>query len=273
MNQLIISIIAVLLYLTAVGLLSRHLSHTAASAETTGGTGKTWLIVTGLCASALHGFVLYSGLFTPMGLDIGFFSIFSMVGWLIALLLLLAAISQPVESLGIIVFPFAALALILRITTTQHHILTQQLTTGVEFHILSSILAYSMLSIAAVQALLLYFQETQLRNKHPGGSIRALPPLETMETLLFRMIGLGFIMLYLSLMSGVFYLENIFAQHLVHKTVLSIFAWILFAVLLWGRWQFGWRGRTAIRWTLSGFTMLMLAYFGSKFVIELILQR
>jgi ABC-type uncharacterized transport system permease subunit len=94
-----------------------------------------------------------------------------------------------------------------------------------------------------------------------------------METLLFRMIGLGFVTLSLSLISGAFYLDDIFGQHLAHKTVLSVLAWLIFAILLWGRWQFGWRGRTAIRWTITGFVILMLAYFGSKFVIQLILQR
>ena len=135
-----------------------------------------------------------------------------------------------------------------------------------------SILAYSLLSIAAVQAVLLYIQDTHLHNKHPGGFIRALPPLETMETLLFQMIGLGFIVLSISLLSGVPYIENILDQRLVHKTVLSVTAWVVFGILLFGRWRFGWRGRTAIRWTISGFILLMLAYFGSKFVIQLILQ-
>ena len=93
-----------------------------------------------------------------------------------------------------------------------------------------------------------------------------------METLLFQMIGLGFIVVSVALLSGVFYIENIFDQRLVHKTVLSVTAWIIFGVLLFGRWRFGWRGRTAIRWTISGFVLLMLAYFGSKFVIQLVLQ-
>ena len=87
------------------------------------------------------------------------------------------------------------------------------------------------------------------------------------------MIGSGFALLSAGLLTGIFFLEDIFAQHLVHKTVLSIVAWLVFGILLWGRWRFGWRGRTAIRWTLSGFVVLLLAYFGSKFVLELILQR
>jgi len=87
------------------------------------------------------------------------------------------------------------------------------------------------------------------------------------------LLTIGFLLLTLSLLSGALFLENLFAQHLVHKTVLSIIAWIVFAVLLSGRWFYGWRGRTAIRYTLSGFVILMLAYFGSKLVLELILQR
>ena len=94
-----------------------------------------------------------------------------------------------------------------------------------------------------------------------------------MERLLFRMIAVGFVLLSVSLLSGLFFLEDLFAQHLIHKTVLSIAAWGVFGVLLWGRWKLGWRGRLAIRWTLAGFATLMLAYFGSKFVLELVLQR
>ena len=123
------------------------------------------------------------------------------------------------------------------------------------------------------QSVLLWIQDRQLHNRHPGGFVRALPPLQVMESLLFQMIALGFVVLTLSLFSGVLFLENVFAQHLVHKTVLSILSWLMFGVLLWGRWRRGWRGKTAIRWTLGGFFSLMLAYFGTKFVLELILHR
>jgi ABC-type uncharacterized transport system permease subunit len=87
------------------------------------------------------------------------------------------------------------------------------------------------------------------------------------------MIATGFVLLSLALVTGALFLEDIFAQHLVHKTILSIVAWVVFAILLWGRWRFGWRGRTAIRWTIGGFVFLMLAYFGSKFVLELVIGR
>ncbi len=234
-------------------------------------TAKWWLLP-GLIAVILHGWILYHNIFhNPAGLDLGFFTIFSLVGWLVALLLLITSFGQPVECLGILVLPFTALALFLREISNQHHYLSNSLDIGLKFHISISILAYSLLSIAMVQALLLYVQDAHLHNKRPGGFIRSLPPLQTMETLLFRMINLGFIVLSVSLVSGMFFIGNLFEQHLVHKTILSILAWLIFAILLGGRWRFGWRGRIAVRWALTAFIMLMLAYFGSKFVLELIL--
>ena len=267
MDTTLISIAAISIYLLAGILLFLRLKNSPKTVE------KSRILLFAIAASLLHLSVLYQNTFTSHGIDIGFFSVFSLVGWLIALLLIVSSIKQPVESLGIIVFPFAALSLAMRELNPEAHYLTNTLSVGLEFHILISILAYSMLSIAVVQAILLYIQDHQLRHRHPGGLIHALPPLETMENLLFSMIGLGFIILTISLLSGLFYLDDILAQHLVHKTVLSLGAWLLFGILLWGRYQFGWRGRTAIRWTISGFTLLVLAYFGSKFVIELILHR
>lgn len=267
--MIIIGSLSIVLYLSSGLLLLLKLNGHPRVA----GLTRFQLLLPALVAVLLHGWLVYQGLLTSLGLDIGFFSVSSLVGCLVVLLLLVATITQPIESLGIFVFPIVALMLLLRLFNHEGYYLAEHLGTGLEIHILTSILAYSLLSIAAVQAILLYIQDSHLHNKHPGGFIRALPPLETMETLLFQMIGLGFIILSISLLSGLFYLENILAQHLVHKTVLSVVAWIIFGVLLFGRWRFGWRGRTAIRLTISGFIMLMLAYFGSKFVIELILQR
>jgi ABC-type uncharacterized transport system permease subunit len=94
-----------------------------------------------------------------------------------------------------------------------------------------------------------------------------------MESLLFQMLAAGVAFLTISLISGFIFIEDLFAQHLVHKTVLSILAWIIFSGLLVGRSRYGWRGSTAIKWTLIGFVSLLLAYFGSKMVLELILNR
>jgi ABC-type uncharacterized transport system permease subunit len=116
-------------------------------------------------------------------------------------------------------------------------------------------------------------QEHQLRNKRPVSAMRILPPMQTMEELLIQMLAIGFFLLSMSLASGLMFVHDFFAQHLVHKTVLSILAWLIFGLVLVGRWAWGWRGMKLIRWTLGGFISLMLAYFGTKLVLELILHR
>ncbi len=227
----------------------------------------------GFVGLLLHAIILSLELFTADGLNLSFFNAVSLAAWVVAALLLVSALSKPVENLAILALPIAAATVLLELRYPGSRLLGEQAGWALRVHVLTSLLAYSLLTLASAQAILLAVQDTHLRRHHPGGFIRALPPLQTMESLLFEMISLGFVLLSLGLVTGFVYLDDMFAQHLVHKTVLSIVAWIAFAVLLWGRFRFGWRGRTAIRWTLVGFVVLMLAYFGSKAVIELILQR
>lgn len=266
---LISPFIATLLYLLAAALLVRRLGKGAEATR----SPRTLPLAVWFAAIALHLPALLADIVTPEGLHLAFFNVLSLVMAVIALILFLSALVKPVENLGVVVLPMAALTALIRalVPATAAHVGYSD--PGLQAHILLSILAYSLFSISAAQAVLLALQDRHLRNRHPGGFIRALPPLETMERLLFQMIAIGQALLTLSLATGLLYLENIFAQHLVHKTVLSITAWILFAILLTGRHYFGWRGRTAIRWTLGGFVALMLAYFGSKLVIELILGQ
>ena len=108
-----------------------------------------------------------------------------------------------------------------------------------------------------------------------AGPWASLPPLMTLETLLFRILTLGFVLLSLTLVSGFVFSEELFGQaaRFNHKTVFGIISWIIFAALLVGRYARGWRGRTALRWTLAGFAALLLAYVGSMFVLEVILGR
>lgn len=267
MIQNILASLVILLYLS----LSAFLIYRLVSAGK--GLGKHTLLSIGVVALLIHGYLLHQRLLEPAHMDLSFLTVFSLITWVITAILVIFSWREPVENLLIGVLPFAIVAVFSRLLSQQHHVLATTPSSGLELHILVSIIAYSLLSIAALQAILLYVQDAYLHNKHPAGFVRALPPLETMERLLFRMIATGFLVLSISLLSGFLFLEDIFAQHLVHKTVLSIGAWILFATLLWGRWRFGWRGRIAIRWTLTGFALLLLAYFGSKFVIELILKR
>lgn len=234
---------------------------------------KNGLLLVGLVAVLLHAIVLYNTLFVSAGLNLGFFNAGSLILWIISLTIVLAAFGNPVENLIIVLLPLAGLSILLEMIFPVEHTLMPAEAMELKIHILMSLMAYALLTIAAVHAVVLSIQDKHLRNRKPGGFIRALPPLQTMENLLFQMIGLGFFLHSIALITGMVYLEDMFAQHLVHKTILSIISWFVFATLLWGRWRFGWRGSTAIRWTLAGFFVLLLAYMGSKWVMEIMLGR
>jgi ABC-type uncharacterized transport system permease subunit len=227
----------------------------------------------GAVAIILNGILLNSAIFVSGGLDLGFSNAWALISWIIAMVILLIAIRKPVENLLVIFFPLAALGLLLILLFPSHHILAESATMGLKMHILLSIIAYSLLTVAAFQAALLAFQEYQLSRKQPIIIMNVLPPMQIMEDLLIRIIAVGFFLLSLSLATGFMFLHDIFAQHLIHKTVLSLLSWLVFAVLLWGRWYKGWRGQKLIRWTLGGFCTLVLAFFGSKLVLEMILGR
>lgn len=234
---------------------------------------KKMPIAVGMGATTLHGLVVYATIITGAGLNLSFFNALSLLTWLGAFLVLIGAITKPVENLGLAILPLAAISAALSLLFPASNAHLNDAKVGLDLHILISILAFSLLNIAAIQAMLLAIQNKHLRNRQPGGFVRALPPLQTMEQLLFQMIGVGFFLQTLSLASGFVFLEDMFAQHMVHKTVLALAAWLFFATLLWGRWRYGWRGKIAVRWTLGGFFMLLLAYIGSKLVFELVLGR
>ena len=140
-------------------------------------------------------------------------------------------------------------------------------------HVVFSVLSYALLSIAAVTAVMLYFKHRALKQGIAALRSNSRISIEALENELFGAIGTGFGCLSLAIFSGLIYVEDMFAQHLAHKTVLTFAAWVFFGVLLLGRWRFGWRAQTAVRWTLVGFVLLLLAYFGSRIVLELLLQR
>lgn len=219
------------------------------------------LLFTGASCQANHGF------------NFSFVSTASLISLIVALLLLIAMVNKPVEKLGIVIFPIAAVMLMLELLfpAKQHSLQTHNW--EMSTHILTSIIAFSLLNIAALQAILLAIQDQQLKSHPPKPFILSLPALQTMESLLFQMLSAGLLFLTISLTTGFLFIEDLFAQHLVHKTVLSILAWIIFTGLLVGRSLYGWRGRTATKLTLAGFILLILAYFGSKFVLELLLHK
>lgn len=228
----------------------------------------------GLVAAALacHAVSAYGQIVAPEGYRLTLFNMGSLFFWVINLLVLLSSLRKPLHNLFVLLLPLTVLVLLASwpqpgTVTPRDHI-----SPGVAVHILLSIVAYSAMTMAAFQALLLAFQNYQLRHKHPTGWVRLLPPLQTMESLLFQLLWTGEILLTLAIISGAVYVDDLFAQHLVHKTVFSLMAWCAYAFLLWGHYQWGWRGNAAIRWTLMGFAPLVLAYFGTKLVLELILK-
>lgn len=226
-----------------------------------------------LPALLLHAYVLYETVFVQGGLNLGVFNVASLTAWTVATLMAIASFRRPVDTLGFAIWPLSCIAVGLAAAFPGTHVLGPALGLGVRLHVVLSILAYSLLAIAACQAVLLYVLEYQLRKKRPGVLLRTLPPLQIQEGLLIQLIGLGFFLLSLSLISGVMFVQDFLAQHLVHKTILSIVAWAVFGGLLWGRWRHGWRGRTLTRWCIAGFVVLVLAYFGSKLVLEMVLGR
>ncbi|MGV6825806.1 MAG: cytochrome C assembly family protein [bacterium] len=267
MTSALITYLAAALYtLSGIALALRLFSRDAAYTPS-----RSVSLALGIGGVLLHTISLYGALFTTHGVDLSFFNAASSSAWVIVLLVLVSSLNKPVENLGILLFPVTAAVLIIGGDSNSQHILSLAEGWALPTHVLISLLAYSLLAIAAVQAILLAIQDRQLHRHHPGGFVRVLPPLQTMESLLFEMIGAGFLLLTVSLATGFIFLDDMFAQKVAHKTVLSIIAWVSFGILLWGRFQFGWRGRTAIKWTLAGFGLLMLAYFGSKAVLEFIL--
>ena len=230
------------------------------------------VLVLGAVALCFHTLSFNGTVITEAGLHLGFFKISSLIGWLITGLVLVSSIRKPLENLLIGVYPIAALGLGSAIVMHGTVEPTIHFSLHSVSHILLSLFSYSVLTIAAIQAVLLAWQDQQLRNKHANGFIMQLPPLQIMEQLLFELIWAGVILLTAAIISGAFFIQDMFAQHLAHKTLLSIFAWAIFSLLLTGRYWKGWRGSIAIRWTIFGYLLLMLSYFGTKLVIEILKQ-
>ncbi len=232
---------------------------------------RTFALALTSVAGLAHGLFLYPRTFTEAGVAIGIVNAASIVGWCIGITVLLLNLRRPVESLAVVILPLAALTLGLDIGFPETRVLAQQLSMGMNLHIAISIVAYSLFAIAAIQALLLAFATHQLRQHHPV--LNFLPPLPAMEAVMFQLTALAFGLLTVSLVLGGIYIDNVRGQHLSHKIVFSALAWLVFATLVFGRWRWGWRGRRGIKFIVAGFTLLALAFFGTKFVLELILHR
>jgi ABC-type uncharacterized transport system permease subunit len=224
---------------------------------------------------ALHGGALWFTLFAPDGLRLGVGGAVSAILWLTVLIYWLGNFHYRLEGLQTLVLPVAAAAALLPVIVPSVKALPNTSFVAFKIHLLISLLAYSLFTIASLHVLLMAVLERRLHDGALPSMLQKLPPLLAMEALLFRIIWAGFVFLTLTLASGVVFSEELFgkAASFNHKIVFGVLSWLIFAALLGGRHVYGWRGRVAVRWTLAGFLTLVLAYIGSKFVLEVILGR
>ncbi len=223
---------------------------------------------------ALHAYLLYGNLFGSGGINLSLIYALSLILWLTMFVYWIARLFYPIASLQTLILPLAALGALLPafFPATQPHP-AEGMSFARQAHILTAMFAYSLLTIAALHAGLMSLVERNLHHANLPRMLQGLPPLLTMEILLFRIIGAGFVLLTLTLISGMVFSEQLFGQpwKLNHKMLFGFISWAVFAVLLLGHYLRGWRGRTAVHWTMSGFVFLILAYLGSKFVLEVLL--
>lgn len=260
-------IMAALLYAVCAFLPSRRRAAISA------GTALGWL---------LHGGALWADVIAPGSLRVGFAVMLSATLWISVAAYWLENRNFALDGLRILVLPCAAAAVILPALFPGNVVPLAGKSALFPWHIAISILAYSTLTIAAFHAVLMALQESKLHTRPDASgngwlasAIDRLPALLTMEKLLFRLIAFGFGLLTLTVLSGIVFSEELFgtAFQWNHKIIFTLLSWALFGLLLLGRYWRGWRGRTALSFTLSGFATLLLAYVGSRFVLEVVLHR
>jgi len=235
---------------------------------------QAWERTVLLAPLALHGWLLYEDIFAHE-LRFGFAQALSVMMFLGIALYWIESLFYSLEGMQPLLLPLAAAAVPLPalfpgLASSGAHAQAAQF----KLHLALAMVAYSLFVIALLHAALMAVVERRLHQKH-AGLFANLPPLLTLEQLLFRVIGAAFVFLTLTLISGIAFSEVLFGRALRfdHKTVFAVLSWLTFGLLLAGRWLYGWRGRTALRWTLTGFLMLLFAYVGSRFVLEVLLHR
>jgi ABC-type uncharacterized transport system permease subunit len=262
---------------------TRWRAHAAAEAAPEARGIATWERLAILAPLALHSVLLYNSLVAAPELRFGFSQALSVMLWLAVLIYWVESLMYDLEGMHALALPLAAVCAVL--PALFPGMVSPPYTQSLEFriHLLLAMLAYSLFTIAALHAALMALLERRL---HGGilagaeggllaGPLASLPPLLTLEALLFRLLMMGFVLLTLTLGSGFVFSEELFGKvvRFNHKTVFGVISWFIFAALLTGRYAYGWRGRKALRWTLAGFVSLLLAYVGSKFVLEVILGK
>ncbi len=267
--MIVFASIAIGLYLIASWQLSRAAVVSGGAPES---SRHQIALLLGSLATLAHVSVHVAAWRSVAGVDLRFFAALSMVLLGMALLSTGVAWGRRFDALGGVVYPLAAVCA--GVYALQGSGPAQALDWRLQLHAFLALLAFATLAVAALLALMLMLQEGALRRRQLDAPLlRWLPPLTELETLLFRTIAAGFGLLSAALLTGALFVDNLLAQHLMHKTVLSVLSWLVFGALLFGRARYGWRGGRAVRMTLAAMGLLLLAFFGSKFVLELVLMR
>lgn len=217
-------------------------------------------------ATVLHAYALSLTLWIDHGINLNIGNVLSLIAVLGSAILLITNINKNTETLGIFIYPLAALTTLLPLAIHNENPLPFEIGS----HVLISISAYSIMGIATAQAVLYALQERRFRTKQLSRLMQALPPLQVMENTLIQLVLIGFIFLSFALVSGVFFIEDIFAQHLIHKTFFSILSWLVYATFLFGHFKYGWRGQKAARYTIWAYILLILSYVGTEIILKLI---
>ncbi len=246
--------------------------------QTPGSTKKAppiWERPAILTALTAHAFPLIDGLFEAGSMYFSFSLALSLMLWLAVAIYWIEGLRSRVEGLQPMVLPLAAMSVLLLLVFPQRYPIAHANNWGFILHFMTAMLAYSLFTLSALHAIFMGLVERKLHHKNLLPCLDHLPPLMTLEAMLFRMVGVAFALLTATLASGLLFSETIFgkAVTLDHKTLFAFASWGIYAALLLGRHIYGWRGRVAVRWTLAGFALLFLAYIGSRFVLEVLLGR
>lgn len=238
-------------------------------------SGRFWVSAMLLGGIVLHAALLGASVFRPDGIHLGFSNTVSLVAWLSVSVYALTALKVPLPGIQGWVAAIAFIGVLLPLVLPDARVVPFSDRFGFRAHLVLSLLAYCLLFIAALQAVLMSAFEKRLHHGASAVGMSGMPPLLTLESVLFKLIGAGFVLLTLAVASGLLFSEEVFGKALgfSHKIFFALASWLVFGGLLAGRWIRGWRGRIAVRWTIAGFVMLLLAYVGSKFVLEVLLRR
>ena len=227
------------------------------------------LLVVGMLA---HAALLYPHVVTLYGLNFNLFNTISLISLFFLFFYVIFSLYRPIVSLGILAAPTALAGMIVGYIGRAPYRPITDISVGLEAHILLSLAAYCVLLMAALQALFLRLQIRELKHQSIHRFwVNKLPSLQSIESLLFDMLLVGFVLLSIALGIGFVYVEDLMAQHLAHKTVFSVLSWLLFGALLLGNWRAGWRGKRAANMTIYAFILLAIGFVGSKFVLEMLL--